>query len=343
MKAPALSGKIITQACTRHGSAPRVSATGAERQNLAKFNLIIIHFPGRQHLSDFTTIREILGRHAPDIEVHILSKGIPIPLAFWRKAAERPTVLFSPMPIPIPSRVRGLRLIAKKVTKFSEARMLEEAGFPVPFTQMIMPGTVLDERQWGPFAVVKPNMSYRGQGVRLQRTRDVRWIDTNLLPADDPRHDQNLIAQQFIDTGPHALCYRVMTVMAEPVYSVTSTAIDAVPPLSTLPNVPIEIEIAANGVPRRVELSSDREVIDMAKSIHRKLTHTPVMGVDIIREHRTGRLVVLELNSGGWTWHLSSDHGRHQQHDHGLDYYGQFNALEVIAKALAKATHRHAV
>jgi hypothetical protein len=309
---------------------------------VARFNLVIFHIPHRQHLSDFTAVKEILMRRAPDIDVHILSQDVPTP-DFWRRLAERPTVLFSPMPVGIDPRVRGLRLFAAKVTKFEEARMLAEAGFPVPLTRKIMPGTALDERQWGPFTVVKPNMSFRGQGVRLLRTRDVRWIDTRKLPADDPRHGQNLIAQQFIDTGPHAVCYRVMTVLARPVYSVTSTAIDPLPPLRLLADGPVELEIAANGVPRRIALAHDREVIALAKKIHRKLTHTPVMGIDIIREQASGRLVVLELNSGGWTWHLSSDHGRRQQHDHGLDYYSQFNALGVIADALAAVTRRRAV
>ena len=268
---------------------------------MAKFNLVIIHTPERQRVSDFTTIREILKQKAPDIDVHIFSPEIPVPKGFWRNAAARPTVLFSPMPGPkdLDPRIRGQRLFAKRLSKFDEAHFLARAGFPVPLTQKILPDTVLDERVWGPFTVIKPNMGYRGRGISLVRTRDVRWIDTLLLPSDHPRYGQNLIAQQFIDTGPHATCYRVMTVLGARVYSVMSTAVQALPPLDKLADGPIEIEIAANGGPRRMALFDDPEITALAQQVHARLTHTSVMGVDIIRDHATGKPVVMEMNGGG--------------------------------------------
>jgi len=310
---------------------------------MAKYNLIIIHVPGRQQISDFLAVRKMMARRARDIEVHVLTHGSPVAQDFWRRMAERPTAIFSPMPITIPPDIRGARLTANPTRKSREIEMLVRHGFPVPRTEVIRPETVLDEAQWGRFVVVKPEMSYRGQGVKLMRARDVRWADPLSWPEDDPRHGQELIVQRFIETGPFFTCYRVMTVLARPVYSVTSTAIDPLPSFDTLGDAPVELEVAANGVPRRVELVKDEEILALAVDIHRKLAHTPVMGVDVIRELGTGRLYVLELNSGGWTWHLSSDHGRHQQADHGLDYYGQFNALDVIADALIDITRRRAV
>jgi len=62
------------------------------------------------------------------------------------------------------------------------------------------------------------------------------------------------------------------------------------------------------------------------------------MGIDIIRDKDTGRLFALEFNSGGRVWHLSSHHGLEHQHEFGLDYYGQFNALDTITDALIEAT-----
>jgi hypothetical protein len=311
---------------------------------MAKFNLVIFHTPRRQSLSDFTTVREILGSMAPYIDVHIVSPELPAEKDFWVKAVSRPTVMFSPMPEPpdLGPSIRGLRLFAKPVSKFDEARMLAAAGFPVPLTQKILPGTVLDERIWGPFTVIKPNKSYLGRGISLVRSRDVRWIDTKLLPPTDPRFGQNLIAQQFVDTGPHVACYRVFTVLGEPVYSVMSKAVQPVPPLSVLASRPVEIAVAANGMERRMSLFDDPDILALARQIHRKLGHTSVMGIDIIRDHVTGKPVVLEMNSGGWTWHLSSDHGIHQQHDQHLDYYAQYNALEVIADALVNVTRSRA-
>lgn len=96
--------------------------------------------------------------------------------------------------------------------------------------------------------------------------------------------------------------------------------------------------MAANGMRRKLELTNDSEIIELASSVHAKLPHLPVMGIDIIREKDTGLLFVLEYNSGGGVWHLSSNHGLKHQHDFRLDYYRQFNALGTIADALIKAT-----
>src|SRR5262249_37685978 len=105
----------------------------------------------------------------------------------------------------------------------------------------------------------------------------------------------------------------------------------------------LDVAVAANGGERHMVLFDDADILALAEQVHAKLTHTPVMGIDIIREHRTGRLFVLEINSGGWTWHPASGHGREPQKTFGLDYYAQFNALDVMADALADVTRRKAV
>ena len=51
---------------------------------------------------------------------------------------------------------------------------------------------------------------------------------------------------------------------------------------------------------------------------------------------------VMELNSGGSTWHLPSNFGNRYRKQFKLDYYGQFNALEKITRALARFTVAHA-
>ena len=66
---------------------------------MTKYNLLICHVPRRQQISDFLTIRNIMVGRAPDIDVHIISPAIPLPADFWRRAGERPTLIFSPMPV----------------------------------------------------------------------------------------------------------------------------------------------------------------------------------------------------------------------------------------------------
>ena len=86
---------------------------------MAKYNLIIFHVPRRQQLSDFLTIRNMMVGRAPDIDVHIISTAVPIPEDFLSKAAERPSLLFSPMPVRFDPKFRGARLISSSSTAFA--------------------------------------------------------------------------------------------------------------------------------------------------------------------------------------------------------------------------------
>jgi hypothetical protein len=168
----------------------------------------------------------------------------------------------------------------------------------------------------------------------------VRWSDTSALPADDPRHGRDLLAQRYIHTGDYASCYRVMTVLGRPIYAMVSLASEKLGPIDAAGGDAIELEVAVNGADRKLVLVDDEEVIALATAVSGKFVQVPVMGIDIVREHETGRLYVLEMNSSGRTWHLSSDHGLGHQRDYGLDFYGQFNALGTITDALIEATRR---
>lgn len=170
------------------------------------------------------------------------------------------------------------------------------------------------------------------------RTRDVRWMDTTVLSKEDPLRGQQYIAQRFVDTGPFTTCYRVMTLLGRPIYCVASTAVEKRPDLDMAGADELEIPIAPNGMIRKMALANDREIIELATSLHQALPHLPVMGVDIIREHGTGRLFVLEFNCHGLVRYLSSKLGYSMQRDNAIDFYDQFNALSTMTNALIEAT-----
>lgn len=311
-------------------------------QRMYKYNLIILHKPRAQGIGDFLAVQNIMVGRAPDIEVHILSPGSPPDPDFWRRAAARPTLIFSPSEIAIDPRIRGTKLVSRRLGKLEEMDRIRKAGLPFPETQSITRETKLDEAQWGPFAVVKPNHGVRGRGISLVRTRDVRWIDTSLLPKDDPCHGQQLLAQRYVDPGPFALCYRVMTVLGRPIYCMTSRATERRPPLVIDGGEAINLVVAANAMARRLKLVNEKDVVELATSLHKNEPDIPVMGTDIIREHGSGRLFLVEFNSRGRTWHLSSEHGQGHQRDFRLDYYGQFSALDSITNALIEVTRKRA-
>ena len=91
-----------------------------------------------------------------------------------------------------------------------------------------------------------------------------------------------------------------------------------------------------------MELANDQEILELGERVHRRFPMIPVLGQDIVRDIDTQELYVLELNTSGWTWHLSSNFGNRFRIQFKLDYYGQFNALEKITRALARSTIAHA-
>lgn len=279
---------------------------------------------------------------APEIEVFIIGPTTLLPHDFWWKRAELPTALFAATWMKIDRRVRGARLIPASLTKFQEIEALQRGGLPVPQSVLLTPDTVIDESEWGPFTVIKPNIGMQGNGVRLLRTKDVRWRDTSTFPETHPWFKRDLVAQRYIDTGPFPACYRVMTVFGRRVYCSCSTST-----IQTVLNPdefgPMGVPIAANTVDRVRTLGYEEDILALGERIHTKLTHTPVMGIDIIREHHTGQLYVLELNSFGNTWHISSDYIIKLEKEDGLSRMNQFGALDIIADAFIEATRRHAV
>lgn len=302
------------------------------------YNLVLVHHPDRQSASDFLTIRNMMVGPAPDIDVHVLSLATPPPANFWPTMAKRPTLIFSFASTRIDPMARGRRIVSLAINKMEEINLMKAAGFAVPEARLISPGLTLDEAEWGPFTVVKPNRGIRGRGVRLVRTRDLGWVDTAKLPTDHPHFEHELVAQRYVETGPYVACYRVMTLLGRPIYCVTSTATERLPEFDSAGSEALNVPVAANGMKRKMALCHDEDVIELATSLHAALPHLPVMGVDIIREYATGRLYLLEFNSHGFVWHLSSKLGYSQQRDNGINFYSQFHALETMAEALAEAT-----
>lgn len=305
---------------------------------MTHYNLIIIHVPGRQQRADFDSIRNMMYGPADDIDLFILSADQPAPPDFWRRMAERPSLIFSAMPIRLDPKLRGFRAMPPEIARSEEIRLLAEAGFAAPATRTLTPDLRLDEADWGPFTVLKPDGRSRGRGVVLTRTRNVRWLDTAALPESDPRRGRVLLAQRYVPAGARLASYRVMTVLGRVIYAVSATAADDLPPLD-----PIDIPLNAQATRPSLALTEDAEVLTLARAVAAKLAHLPVLGIDIIREAQTGKLHVFDLNAGGNAWHLSSDHGLAQQRRFGLDYFSQFDALPTIAAALAEATRRLAV
>ena len=303
----------------------------------ATHNLVFLHTPHRQDISDFLTIRNMMTGKAPDIEVTVVSVNDPVSAELVSGLSKRPTLLFSPMPVRLPANVRGRLLAPPQVaTKYGEYQTLKDAGFPVPRACLVNTAGQLKEVDIEPLAVIKPNRGLRGRGVNLIRTSLLKqWTREQFGRSESNKH--GMVVQQYVDMGPNPTSYRVMTVLGEVIYcikSIASRRVDHLPVSLSASGVPI----ASNVDDRVIVLCDDPDVIELGYRIHQRLDFTPVMGIDIVRDAHTNALHVLELNSNGWTWHLSSDHGKDHQRRYGLNRYDQFNALKTITDRLIEET-----
>jgi hypothetical protein len=303
---------------------------------------VLVQTPGLQSREEFEAIAAKVAARADDIEVFVVNNNIPNAVS-RRQAARLPTFVFSPVPLKKFRPERGRVRAGYSIRKVEEARMMREGGIAVPDAQILEPDTKLDAESWGSFSVLKPSRGMGGHGVRLTRTRDVRWVDPQSWPRDDARFGVPLIVQKFVDTGEYTTCHKVEVMFGRTIWSTTSRQANRRPYiLDPLARDPLDQPIAANEGERTVTLNYDREILDFGASIAPLFPDVPVLGIDVVREAATGRLYALEVNAGGVTWHTSSNVGLVLQRVRQIDLVAQFGALDIAADALVDVTRREA-
>jgi hypothetical protein len=308
----------------------------------ASRNLVIVHTPGHQALSDWVTVKAKIDVQAPDIEVRIADNSIPNS-ATRRWQTRRPSLVFSPSPL-IQFTPAGGRIYAgRRLNKLEQFAALRAAGVPTPDSALFRPDVALSPRRWGEFVVLKPSgqQSSYGRFVRLVPTPSAgtRYRELGLDQGVE------MMVQQFIDPTDNegrAFEFRVMTMFGRPMYSLKAMEKS---PRST----PAEIaggdgELALNrkGLEREIKLEIEDDIIDLARTTAAAVPEVPCLGIDIIREHATGRLFVLETN-GASVWHLSSRSTPNYPQEVRDGLYGQFNALDSAAELLIERTRAEAV
>jgi hypothetical protein len=95
------------------------------------------------------------------------------------------------------------------------------------------------------------------------------------------------------------------------------------PPLSEIAADPLGI-IASNSAAMggcKRSIFSNPEIISPGQHAHRAFPDCPTIGVDIIRESRSGRLYVLEVNPHGAVWHVSSTLAKKMDAGHVRELY----------------------
>ena len=304
-----------------------------------KYNLVLMHVPGFQHVGDYHTIRNILVGLAPEIRTIIASRGeqgIQLPPQADKVIAALPTLIFSPTPFDLPPRFRGTRLVCQRTTKHHEYEMMKAAQVPFPETVRIQHLDQLADLDFGERFVIKPNSGKQGENVMLVSAASAASVISSIWPEGP----LDLVAQQYVNTGENPKSYRCFTVLSEVIYCLRNQSLGATDPDEW--DSAGRKSIAANAGRRDMGLEDNERIIAFATEAGRKLPALPVMGLDLIEDADDGSIYCVELNSGGWTWHLSSNYAQPLVREFRLDLYGQRNGLHRIATRLTELVPQQA-
>ena len=307
-----------------------------------KKNLILVVNREWQDVADFVAIKRHIEEQAPDIEVFIASNDIPSS-ATRKRAASRPTLIFSPLRLTQFKPARGKVYAGARMSKIDEMRRLTAGGMPIPAFEVLEPHTQLSEAVYGALVVVKPSYALAsfGQGIELRRTRHVQYRPPEAFPENHPGRQAPMIVQKFIDCGYPMTC-RVLTFFGEPLLTFYRKSTK---PLS-LPTDKDRFEQREYmpSPPDRITFGTrDADFLKLAADAYRAMPEVALQACDIIREKDTGRLYLLEINPGGGTWMFSNNSAAGYRQALGVtDLTLEFDAFRTIARVLVERTRAEA-
>jgi hypothetical protein len=318
-------------------------------------NLILIH-RGKPYERDFAEIAQQIA--LLDAGIHVLclrpNHGEELPADVWR----HPTLTVAFLERYRFKVRRGPALVNRSMGKLAQQEVFRRHAIPTPPSLPFRFGMKLDPILFGDFVVLKPlNLQFtsHGVGVMLFRRRRIEALRREDLPRNHPllSTKSDFQVQRYVHTGADIRWNRVSTLFSRPLWSLRSRAVEPKVDLSAPDEV---IERAAitnvNGGLRFHEFAAEPDVLALAAAVHDAMPEVPLLGIDILREERTGRLTVLEANPGGNTWHFSSEGGEELRHAIARDQrlpgdpdaaardvmIAQFGAFDVAAEVLARKT-----
>lgn len=324
------------------------------RQRAVRAILVLVYTPFSQTLEDLFELKKLVESRAPEIAVVVVGDTVRSqPVLDALPDIPRLFVSFTTMKNIKPR--RGAVHAGIQLRKDEEQTLLESGGLPVPPAVVLEPGCRIDEAVLGEFVVEKPlhfGSNSTGEWIRLRRTRDVRYIPPEDYPEGHPGRKAPMLVQRFIDTGPFAASYRILTFYGQPLYAVQFTSALPRPPLSASDDHLMEYRAASNVSERTARLIDEKDVVRLARRVQEVAPEMPLKGVDILRDVRDGSLWIVEFNSAGNSWGFSVSRGNWrtmiqdevppdhpQAHQAGIRVLRrQFDAFERVAGLLVSKT-----
>lgn len=274
-------------------------------------NLILI-YRGAGYAEDFEDITQRVHRMNPTFSIFTLAASLDarLPQSDW-VFPTLTVVLQRFFGLPV---LRGPVLRNQAIGKFGQQDLFRRNRIATPPAAPFSFGMALDPIMFGDFVVLKPGdlaKTSKGDCVFLFRRKRLAALSEQDLPPGHPlRQDrQSFIVQRFIDTGSFPCHYRVQTMFGRVLYCWRQTLRAERPPLDAPDSAIESAVVASQGGERIFELCAEDDVLELARAVHRALPDMPILGIDIVRDHSSRKLYVLECNAGGNTWHFSSKMG----------------------------------
>ncbi|WP_395660592.1 hypothetical protein [Aestuariivirga sp.] len=276
---------------------------------MTKRNLIIVH-RGPEYEQDFDEIAAKVNARDRDITVYHLPANlrVELPISAWN----HPTLTISLTPnfkLPV---LRGPVLRNYAIDKLAQQEIFRMHGIATPPACRFRFGLKLDPILFSQFVIVKPGdlrLTSTGEGIRLMRRQRLESLAPSELDETHPLRPNplNYIVQRFVDTGEYIRYNRVTSFFGIPLWCNEAVSETPRPSLASSDDILEAIPIANLAFGKRhYRFHSDPDVLSLAKLVHSALPSIPLLGIDILREEKTGKLLVLECNAGGNGWHFSS-------------------------------------
>lgn len=297
--------------------------------------------------ADFVDIGNRAAAHAADVRVYVISKEIPssaLPVAIW----EFPTLTVSLSKNTPFVPLRGRLLYNRRIEKLEQTRICRLEGIPIPHCELFKPGMSLDPALWSDFVLLKPaslDMTSHGNNIRVFHRSKLSEMRLEDFPLGSAARNSPMLVQRFVDTGPYPCKYRALTLCGEVLYAQFRRLLEPRPDLASSDELLQSAQVATSGGDCEYFHDDYPDVVVLSKRVAAAFPQIPLLGIDIVRDFRSGELYVLEVNAGGNTWHFSSQlwaERRKKLPKVAEGAKSQYNAFEVAAKALIKATRRWA-
>ena len=302
-------------------------------------NLVLVYLPEQVNPQDFREIGMAVRSRCPEIETVIVNAERPDPHAL-RKAARSPSLIVSQGTLRNFRPERGKIYAGKAVNKAMQAKRLRDHGVTAPHARTFIGNETYTEDEFGPFVMAKITrlgIASGGAGIKLLHTRNIAKYKYDLRMLEE-KTGAPILIQTFIDTGPYPSTYRVLTLFGETLYIKKRTLTQAfhLPVLETdiVTDRGMVTNIVRGKGAANTELVCEDDIAMLAKQAAAAFPESPIIGVDIVREAKTGKPYVIEMNIGN-TWHFSSQTpGRFR----GKALADFFNSWEVAAEVLVTKT-----